>query len=78
MASSKPATDATREVNTKGEFVRTESSFRDILTEADAEAGRYHLVVSLACPWACRCLMVRSLKGLQDAISVSVVHPVWA
>ncbi len=40
-----------------------------------AEAGRYHLYVSLACPWAHRTLIFRELKGLKDLISVSVVHP---
>src|ERR1700756_3504295 len=40
----------------------------------DAEAGRYHLYVSLACPWAHRTIIMRSLKGLEDTISVSVVH----
>ena len=39
-----------------------------------AEAGRYHLYVSLACPWAHRTLIMRALKGLDDMISVSVVH----
>jgi putative glutathione S-transferase len=39
-----------------------------------AEPGRYHLYVSLACPWAHRTLIFRALKGLQDAISLSVVH----
>ena len=40
-----------------------------------AVAGRYHLYVSLACPWACRTLMARALKGLEAAISVTVVDP---
>ncbi|NIR30158.1 MAG: glutathione S-transferase family protein [Gammaproteobacteria bacterium] len=63
-----------------GEFVRPESQFRRWIT-ADgrsgfpAEAGRYHLYVSLACPWAHRTLIFRKLKGLDDAVSVSVVHP---
>lgn len=39
-----------------------------------AEAGRYHLYVSLACPWAHRTLIVRQLKGLNDVISVTVVN----
>ena len=66
---------------TKGEFVRTTSAFRHWITDdgssgCKAEAGRYHLYVSLACPWACRTLIARTLKGLQDVISVSVVEPV--
>ena len=40
-----------------------------------AESGRYHLYVSLACPWAHRTLIFRALKGLQDHIDISVVHP---
>jgi len=68
-----------------GKFVRKAPSFRNWIT-ADgsvgpsgvngfkAEAGRYHLYVSLACPWAHRTLIFRELKGLQDMISVSVVH----
>ena len=66
---------------TQGEFVRTTSTFRQWIT-ADrssafpAEAGRYHLYVSFACPWAHRTLIGRALKGLQDVISVSVVEPV--
>src|SRR5690554_596119 len=39
-----------------------------------AEPGRYHLYVSLACPWAHRTLMMRALKGLEDMISLSAVH----
>ncbi|KAL5009845.1 hypothetical protein ScPMuIL_012150 [Solemya velum] len=65
-------------VNKQGEFVRKDSVFRNTVT-ADgssgfkAEANRYHLYVSLACPWAHRTLIVRSLKGLQDVISYTVV-----
>ncbi len=64
-----------------GEFVRAVSPFRDWVS-ADgacgfkAEPGRYHLYVSLACPWAHRTLILRALKGLQDVIPVTVVDPV--
>lgn len=66
---------------TRGEFVRTTSAFRqwvraDGSSPHPAEAGRYHLYVSLACPWAHRTLIARALKGLQDVVSVSVVEPV--
>lgn len=72
--------------STGGKFERTEAQFRHWVT-ADgspgpsgeggfkAEPGRYHLYVSLACPWAHRTLIFRRLKGLEDAISVSVVNP---
>ena len=64
----------------KGGFVRQSSSFRHAVT-ADgssgfkAEAGRYHLYVALICPWASRALIARKLKGLEQAVSVSVVEP---
>ncbi|WP_341303658.1 glutathione S-transferase family protein [Pseudomonas sp. TMP25] len=69
-----------------GSFARSESQFRNWVTadgsagpsgEAGfkAEAGRYHLYVSLACPWAHRTLILRKLKGLESMISVSVVNP---
>ncbi|MBT5413008.1 MAG: glutathione S-transferase family protein [Rhodospirillaceae bacterium] len=69
-----------------GRFVRQASGFRNWITPDGApgpsgeggfgaEAGRYHLYVSLACPWACRTLILRKLKGLEDAITVSVVEP---
>jgi putative glutathione S-transferase len=71
----------------KGGFVRQTSSFRSWITPDGspgptgnggfkAEAGRYHLYVALICPWASRTLIARTLKGLKDAISVSVVEPV--
>ncbi|WP_416308298.1 glutathione S-transferase family protein [Neptunicella sp. SCSIO 80796] len=63
-----------------GEYHRKDSQFRSWITaDGDsgfkAEADRYHLYVSLACPWAHRALVFRVLKGLQDLIAVSVVHP---
>ena len=71
---------------TGGAFVRSNASFRNWITADgrpgpsgaggyDAESGRYHLYVSMACPWAHRTLIFRHLKGLDDHISVSVVHP---
>lgn len=63
-----------------GEYIRPNSQFRNFVgTEAGnpypAEAGRYNLYVGLSCPWAHRTLVVRGLKGLEDAISVSIVSP---
>jgi putative glutathione S-transferase len=64
--------------DSKGRFQRPETRFHDRVT-ADgssgfkAEAGRYHLYVSHACPWAHRALIMRKLKKLEDAISISVV-----
>lgn len=64
----------------KGGFVRQTSSFRHWVT-ADGSSGflaepdRYHLYVALICPWASRTLIARKLKGLEKAISVSVVEP---
>ncbi len=69
----------------KGRFERSKAQFRHWITadgsagssgEAGfkAEKGRYHLYVSLACPWANRTLIFRKLKGLEDYITVSVVH----
>ncbi|MCM2342295.1 glutathione S-transferase family protein [Rhodoferax sp.] len=70
----------TRQVDCDGAFVRLPTSFHSqISPDPDAlhaaEAGRYHLYVSHACPWAHRTLLVRALKGLTSAISVDVVHP---
>jgi len=62
---------------TGGRFVRAESQFRAAIGDADfpAEAGRYNLYVSLACPWAHRTLIFRKLKGLEKIIPVTVVQP---
>lgn len=64
----------------RGAFVRGKTSFRgrvedDPKAEHPVEAGRYHLYVSYACPWAHRTLIARALLGLEDAISISVSHP---
>jgi glutathionyl-hydroquinone reductase len=61
---------------TGGRFVRSESAFRGAIgetTDHPPTPGRYHLYVSLACPWAHRVLVIRALKGLEH-ITVSVVH----
>jgi glutathionyl-hydroquinone reductase len=69
------------ETNVAGAFVRQEYSIRNRIT-ADgssgfpAEPGRYHLYVSLACPWAHRSIIVRGLLGLEPVISMSVVDPI--
>lgn len=71
---------------TGGAFVRTTTTFRNWITPDGAPgpsgeggfpavSGRYHLYVSLACPWAHRTLIFRALKGLEEHIGVSVVHP---
>ena len=71
---------------TGGKFVRSEAGFRNWITPDGApgpsgtggfaaEPGRYHLYVGYACPWANRALFFRLLKGVQDMIDVSVVHP---
>jgi putative glutathione S-transferase len=66
-----------------GRFVREETKFRRVVTRDgssgfEAVSGRYHLYVSLACPWAQRTLIMRRLKGLEAAISVSVAEPVMS
>jgi putative glutathione S-transferase len=64
-----------------GEFRRQKDAFRDWVshdgsTPYPAEAGRYHLYVSLACPWASRTVIFRKLKGLEEAIGMTVVDPI--
>ena len=71
--------------STGGRFERTQAQFRNWVTKDGvagptglggfpAEPGRYHLYVSLACPWAHRTMIIRALKGLENMISVSVVN----
>lgn len=68
-----------------GRFVRSDAQYRNWITSDGtagrsgaagfkAESGRYHLYVALACPWAHRALILRKLKGLEDMISLSIVH----
>lgn len=63
--------------SSNGEFIRQDSQFRDWVGSEGlpVEAGRYHLFVSLACPWAHRALIFRKLMKLEDAIDVTVVKP---
>lgn len=64
----------------EGKFIRPSTTFHNQIT-ADgasgfkAEAGRYYLYISWACPWACRTAIMRQLKGLQDIVGMSVVAP---
>lgn len=66
--------------NKSGAYIRPESQFRNAVSSQEGnpyqpEAGRYRLYVGLGCPWAHRTLVTRCLKGLEDAISVSLVSP---
>jgi glutathionyl-hydroquinone reductase len=71
---------APAEQTASGEFARQEDAFRewisnDASTPYPAAAGRYHLYVSLACPWASRTVIFRKLKGLEEAIGMTIVDP---
>src|ERR1700747_1759244 len=64
-----------------GEFQRQPDAFRDWVsndgsTPYPAAAGRYHLYVSLACPWASRTVIFRKLIGLESAIGMTIVDPI--
>ena len=75
-----------QEVDAQGGFVRQNAAFRNWVTPDGtagptgeggfrAEPGRYHLYVALSCPWASRTLLARRLKGLEQAVAVSVAEP---
>jgi putative glutathione S-transferase len=71
---------APAEQTDSGEFQRQEDAFREWIstdgsTPYPAAAGRYHLYVSLACPWASRTIIFRKLKGLEDMIGMTIVDP---
>lgn len=77
----KPRT-AIDEMSADGAFKRKDSAWRNWISSEDGadfppEADRYHLFVAAACPWAQRALITRGLKGLEDTISFTVVHPTW-
>jgi len=70
-----------KEQSDSGEFQRQEDAFREWIsadgsTPYPAVTGRYHLYVSLACPWASRTVIFRKLKGLEDTIGMTVVDPI--
>ncbi|MGI8826597.1 MAG: glutathione S-transferase family protein [Chloroflexota bacterium] len=81
MTTSTSVSQFAAKTNVDGAFVRQAYTIRDRIT-ADgssgfpAEPGRYHLYVSLACPWAHRSVIVRRLLGLEDVVSMSVVDPI--
>src|SRR5688572_11001992 len=68
------------EQSNDGEFQRQEDEFRAWVTDDGSSlhpvAGRYHLYVSLACPWASRTVIARKLKGLEETIGLTVVDPI--
>mmetsp|Transcript_142895 Transcript_142895/g.249267 ORF Transcript_142895/g.249267 Transcript_142895/m.249267 type:complete len:348 (-) Transcript_142895:308-1351(-) len=69
------------EIDEKGNFRRTDAGYTHIVEEGGQfppRAGRYHLYIALACPWADGCLAVLFMKGLDHVISYSITHPTWA
>jgi putative glutathione S-transferase len=77
------ARTALDEQSNDGEFKRRDAAWRNWISQKEGAThppegnNRYHLYVAHACPWAHRTLMTRALKGLEDAISITVVHPTW-
>ncbi|KAG7959301.1 hypothetical protein I3843_10G062800 [Carya illinoinensis] len=76
------AQSSLHEISDSGAFKRTASTFRNFISQDPksqfpAEFGRYHLYISYACPWACRCLAYLKMKGLDKAIGFTSVKPKW-
>jgi glutathionyl-hydroquinone reductase len=69
------------EMGQDGKFHRTDSAWRNFVCQNSDKfppaSGRYHIFIAAACPWAHRVSMVRSLKGLEEAIGMTMVMPVW-
>jgi len=81
LTSQQPRT-ALDEMNKNGEFKRKDAAWRNWISQDEGsefppEAGRYHLYVAYACPWAHRTMLLRALKGLDHVLSITVVHPTW-
>src|SRR5213082_224123 len=75
-----PSSHSSAEQTSSGEFQRQEDAFREWIsndgsTSYPAAVGRYHLYVSLACPWASRTIIFRKLKGLVAAVGMTIVDP---
>lgn len=75
LVDGKISEDPIAKVSRTGEFQRPDSSFRGDILPSQASADRYHLYVSLACPWAHRTLIMRNFKQLQNIIDVSISNP---
>src|SRR5215217_670126 len=75
LMSSSATPQFAKESDAGGRFVRQQSRFREWVGERP-EPGRYHLYVSLACPWASRTVIVRQLMGLEDVLPMTILDPV--
>lgn len=76
------ARTALDELSNSGAFTRTASTFRNFISREPGspflpESGRYHLYISYACPWACRCITLLKIKGLDKAITFTSCKPKW-
>ena len=81
LTGTKRAHDALAETDASGKFVRSAAGFREVISKTHSvfqpEKDRYHLYIAYGCPWANRCLAILKLKGLDDCIGFTAVHPTW-